>query len=161
MKELGILYDDDNVILKQLEIDFHDIVIAENKINKHKNWERDRIYWKSRFDSFPDAPLLPIINKEEQQSRFVRRHIVLDAAKKESISRYAIKRSMNIGGALLAAYADIIGRWSTSSRFALNLTVLNRFPWHDDVMSLVGDFTSVNILEVERKKNGRFRPSLV
>lgn len=156
MKELGILYDDDNVILKQLEIDFHDIVIAENKINKHKNWERDRIYWKSRFDSFPDAPLLPIINKEEQQSRFVRRHIVLDAAKKESISRYAIKRSMNIGGALLAAYADIIGRWSTSSRFALNLTVLNRFPWHDDVMSLVGDFTSVNILEVERKKNETF-----
>src|SRR5205085_6141209 len=50
---------------------------------------------------------------------------------------------------VLAAYADVIGRWSRRQKFTLDLTLLNRMPLHPDVDRIVGDFTGVSLLEVD------------
>ena len=50
---------------------------------------------------------------------------------------------------MLAAYAEILAIWSKNPRFTINLTLFNRLPLHPQSNSIVGDFTSVNLLEVD------------
>ena len=42
--------------------------------------------------------------------------------------------------------------WSKNPHFAINLTLFNRLPFHPQVHDIVGDFTSVNLLEVDNSK---------
>ncbi|WP_291328778.1 non-ribosomal peptide synthetase [Desulfovibrio sp. UCD-KL4C] len=151
MEELGILYNDSQVDLPDLNITFRDVLIAERELAENAAWQQDKEYWKKRLASFPDAPALPVINRDVQRPHFVRRHMVLSAEQYESLSQKSSAKSMTLGGTLLAVFAEVVGRWSACNHFALNLTVLNRLPWHEDIMRLVGDFTSVNLLEVNRK----------
>src|SRR5262249_8637744 len=58
--------------------------------------------------------------------------------------------------ALLAAYAEVLGVWSKSRRFSLNLTIFNRVPLHPQVNELLGDGTSVDILAIEPAYNDDF-----
>ena len=54
-------------------------------------------------------------------------------------------------GLLLAAYSEILSRWSGSAHFTLNVTVSNRRPLHKDVHNLLGDFTSLVMHEVDHR----------
>ncbi|STT45361.1 iron aquisition yersiniabactin synthesis enzyme (Irp2) [Klebsiella pneumoniae] len=69
---------------------------------------------------------------------------------------------------MLTAYASVLQRWSASEHFCLNLTVLNRQPLHEQVDRLVGDFTSVSLLEVDQRPSNelggarqRHQPAIV
>ncbi|WP_027180098.1 non-ribosomal peptide synthetase [Maridesulfovibrio bastinii] len=156
MEELGILYNDPEVRLKPLDVTFRDVLSAEKELAGSEAWERDREYWKKRISSFPGAPDLPVISKEAAQPYFVRRRTVFDSTDYEALSTLAAEKNMTLGGVLLAVFAEVVGRFSATSHFALNLTVLNRLPWHEDIMKLVGDFTSVNLLEVKRRRGESF-----
>jgi amino acid adenylation domain-containing protein len=50
---------------------------------------------------------------------------------------------------LLATFAQVLAAWSKSPRFTLNLTLFNRLPLHPQVDRLLGDFTSLTLLEVD------------
>ncbi|MBL4673054.1 MAG: amino acid adenylation domain-containing protein, partial [Arenicella sp.] len=50
---------------------------------------------------------------------------------------------------LLCAYSQVLATWSSSKHFALNLTLFNRLPLHEEVQQLVGDFTSSLLLDIE------------
>lgn len=156
MEELGILYEDPETALTPLEVTFRDVVLAEKELVGQDAWERDKTYWTDRLPAFPDAPALPVMSREVSPPRFARRHTVLASAERDTLARRATDRGMTLGGAVLAVFAEVLGRWSATNHFALNLTVLNRLPWHADSMRLVGDFTSVNLLEVERRAGVAF-----
>ena len=48
----------------------------------------------------------------------------------------------------MAAFARILAVWSQSPHFILNTTVFQRAPLHPEVYQLVGDFTSILLLEI-------------
>ena len=48
-----------------------------------------------------------------------------------------------------AAFAHTLACWSTTSRFLLNVPLFGRQPLHPDVDSLVGDFTSSLLLDID------------
>jgi amino acid adenylation domain-containing protein len=50
---------------------------------------------------------------------------------------------------LLAAFAEVVAAWSREPRFCINVTLFNRLPLHPEVGKLVGDFTSLTLLEVD------------
>src|SRR6476619_2352347 len=50
---------------------------------------------------------------------------------------------------VLSVFGEVLGAWSKSPRFALNLTLFNRLPLHPEVDAIVGDFTSSLLLEIE------------
>ena len=56
----------------------------------------------------------------------------------------------------MTAYAEVMERWSQTSEFCINLTVLNRAPIHQKVEEIVGDFTSVSLLETRMEKSKPF-----
>lgn len=51
--------------------------------------------------------------------------------------------------AVAASYSGVLRRWSTNSRFLLNLPMFGREPYHADVDKLVGDFTSSLMLDID------------
>jgi pyochelin synthetase len=59
-------------------------------------------------------------------------------------------------GAVLGAYAETISRWTSQDGFTLAVTLLNRLPVHQQVDQLVGDFTSVDLLEVRPRAEDTF-----
>ena len=57
---------------------------------------------------------------------------------------------------LIAAFSDVLASWSRSGRFTINLTLFQRWPVHPQVDRLVGDFTSITLLEVETRCGNDF-----
>ncbi len=53
-------------------------------------------------------------------------------------------------------YGDVLAYWSNQRRLAINLTVFNRYPVHDEVGKIVGDFTSLILLDVDVKPEQNF-----
>lgn len=50
----------------------------------------------------------------------------------------------------------MLAYWSNQRRLAINLTVFNRYPVHDEVEQIVGDFTSLILLDVDVKPEQTF-----
>jgi pyochelin synthetase len=59
-------------------------------------------------------------------------------------------------GYLKISYAEVISRWSSNKHFTLNLPIQNRPTIGNNTNSIVGDFTAVNLLEVNVTQNMSF-----
>ena len=56
----------------------------------------------------------------------------------------------------MTAYAYVLERWSRNKKFSINMTVLNRLLLHENIGRVIGDFTSVDIVDVDMSKNESF-----
>ncbi|MGW7356848.1 amino acid adenylation domain-containing protein [Streptomyces sp. NPDC054802] len=118
--------------------------------------ESARTYWTDRLDSLPAAPRLPLAGPLAAigTPRFHRRHHTLSAPQWQSFRARASARGLTPSAALAGAYSDVLARWSQSPDFTVNLTVNNRKPVHEQVGRVIGDFTTLTLLEV-RSDGGR------
>lgn len=134
-------------------IGFRDYVVAARRLAApgEPAYDRARAYWWDRIDDLPAAPELPVRERAAREAapRFRRLSGRLGPADWAALRRVAGERGLSPSGAVLAAYAETIAAWSRRGRFTLNLTLLNREPLHPDVDRLIGDFTSVTLLEVD------------
>ena len=48
---------------------------------------------------------------------------------------------------LLTLYGQVLARYSKNSHFLINLTLFNRLPLHPKIDQIMGDFTSLSLLE--------------
>ena len=104
----------------------------------------------------PDAPELPTLSAEDVKKNFTRKLLCLDSERWNSFKDAAKKLGITPSTAILTAYSDVIAKWSCNKSFCINLTVLNRFPLHDDVTDIVGDFTTLNLLEINANDGNNF-----
>lgn len=149
MRELTLLYLEDEPDLAPLPCTFRDYLTAANSTRDSGRWERDRQYWIERIDELAPAPELPVVPQDSAAApRFHRLETVLDAQQWSRLRAVAKDLGITPSTAVLAGYAEIVGRWSAAERFTLNLTVLNRPAGLPGLAHLVGDFTSVTLLEV-------------
>ena len=65
------------------------------------------------------------------------------------LGNYASRFGLSAASVALAAFAEVVGRWSQSPAFCLNLTVLNRPPVHPRIDAVLGDFTALSLLAVD------------
>ncbi|MEU0005702.1 amino acid adenylation domain-containing protein [Streptomyces sp. NPDC006314] len=158
LDELRTLYTDPDASLPELPVTFRDYLLAERRLRQGPHRERDRAYWLDRIDDLPPAPPLPLREGRRRggPARFDRHQLVLAPERWRALRRRAVERGLTPSGAVLAAYAEVMGRWSGRERFTLDLTLLNRLPLHPQVASLVGDFTSVELLAVDRRRGATF-----
>ncbi len=157
LDELRQLYEQPARELPALSLSFRDCLMAGRAQRAGAAHERDRAYWLARIDDFPTAPELPVLEQADADSvRFQRLEFALEPADWQRFARAATSRGLTPSAAVLAAYAEVIGTWSRNRRFALDLTLLNRPAWHPDVARIVGDFTSVELLEVDQRHSGSF-----
>ncbi|WP_205855818.1 AMP-binding protein, partial [Phytoactinopolyspora endophytica] len=140
--------------LPPLDVTFRDYVLAERSLRAGPRFQRDRAYWLDRIDSLPPSPELPGNGRQEpapatEPVRFRRLDRQLAAAEWAGLRKRAERNGVTASAVLLTAYAETVGRWNRHRRFTLNLPVFNRLPLHERIGSVVGDFTSVNLLAVD------------
>jgi pyochelin synthetase len=141
-----------------LDIAFRDLLLADRAARTSPAAERDRAYWRDRIDDLPGPPELPAGTGRAAHgpARFRRLAATLDAELWQEFRQRARQARVTPTCAVLAAYAEVIRRWSRPADFMLNITVLNRPQVHPRVNEVVGDFTSVELLAVRAGEPGPF-----
>ncbi|MCG8424976.1 MAG: amino acid adenylation domain-containing protein [Proteobacteria bacterium] len=149
--DLQRFYRDPDRDLDPLSLSFRDYVLAEKQLIESALYQRSQAYWLERLDSLPPAPQLPLVKQigDVAHPVFKRYHAALAADRWQTLTGQARQRGLTPSGLLLAAFAEILGRWSRSRRFCLDVTTFNRLPLHDQTEHVVGDFTSINLLAVD------------
>jgi len=151
VQELHRLYHAPDQPLEPLEITFRDYAMAERELRETPLYGRAKAYWSDRIATLPAPPALPLAKSPQQitQPRFETLFGELDPETWQRLKSRAKPRALTSTGMLCAAYADILAHWSKTGRFTLNLTTYHRIPFHPEVDRLVGDFTSLTMLDVD------------
>ena len=151
VREWAQLYQEPDHHFAPLDISFRDCVEHERALRRTPDYEQSRQYWLERIESLPPAPDLPLATDpgSVKQPRFERRALELSSSQWKEFERRARQAGVTPSGALLAAFAEILAKWSSAARFTLNLTLFNRPPFHPQVNEVVGDFTSLTLLTAD------------
>jgi hypothetical protein len=159
MRELFQLYQNPDISLVPLELYFRDYVLAEAAFHDSDLYQRARKYWINRLPTLPSAPELPFAKNPSDlaQSRFVHRSFKIEPETWLRLKNRASRAGLTPSGLLIAVYAEILSVWSKNSHFILNLTLFNRYQVHPQVNDIVGDFTSVTLLEVDNSSQDSFK----
>lgn len=141
------------------EVTFRDYVLAERELESTTLYERSRLYWHERLDSLPAGPGLPSrppAAGEDGAPHFDRLHHHFSSATWQALLNTARRSGLTPSTVLLTAYATTLAAWSSLQHFTLTLTMFNRLPLHPSVDRIVGDFTTVTLLEVDLRTSRSF-----
>ncbi|OLE24151.1 MAG: hypothetical protein AUG44_20025 [Actinobacteria bacterium 13_1_20CM_3_71_11] len=154
--ELGDLYRNPDAVLPPLPVSFRDYVLAAARIRDTEAYQRSREYWLDRVDTLPPNPRLPVVGLPPDQHKplRVRRTGTLDSQRWARIRQRAAALGITPSAVQLAAYATVLATWSRSSRFTIDVPLFNRHPLHPAINQIIGDFTSVTLLEVDLRPGG-------
>lgn len=157
-KDWMAFYEDEKCVIPELKFTFKDYMRGMEELKKSDVYRRDRSFWMKRLDTFPDAPNIPFIINPELISKphFNRLSAVFDRTKWNMIKSMAQKLKVSTSALLCAAYAEVLAYWSNQPHMGINLTVFNRYPFNQEVNFLVGDFTSVMLVEIDFTKTDIF-----
>jgi amino acid adenylation domain-containing protein len=152
MREWLHLYNHPEFVLPPLELSFRDYVLGESTLKNTPQYQRSQEYWFNRLDTLPPAPELPLAKNPNSitNPRFQRRSSQLSPEQWRKLQNRAQQFNLTPSGVLLAAFAEVLSQWSKNPKFTINLTLFKRLPLHPQVNEIVGDFTSLTLLEVDR-----------
>ena len=126
----------------------------------YANGSSDRMYWLERLKKLPEAPILPqdgrAADKCENTYEFYRFQKHINQSDWKRIKEIAGEYGVTVSSVLIGIYAEVISRWSSNKHFTLNLPIQNRPTIGNNTNSIVGDFTAVNLLEVNVTQNMSF-----
>ena len=143
--------------LPEIGASFRDYVIAERELKAGAAYESDKKYWLDKLEEFPPCPHLDV-NKYDpgETAAFDRKFLQFTPEQWAVIKRCAVENSVTPTALVLMIYSAVLERYSENKRFAINLTVLGRQDCHKDINKVVGDFTSLVLLDVDLENAGSF-----
>ncbi|WP_455812809.1 amino acid adenylation domain-containing protein [Pseudomonas graminis] len=133
------------------EVSFRDVIQHQQRQQRHRRYAQARNFWLDRLESLPECPALPLLPEaaNEEAPTFFRLDQQWDAQQWQRLRGICQQQGVSPSSLLLALYAETLARWSANRHFCLNLTVMDRPDVHPDIAALVGDFTSVSLLEAD------------
>ncbi|WP_412517250.1 amino acid adenylation domain-containing protein [Actinomadura madurae] len=145
--ELAALYDDPDAALPPLEVSFRDYVLGVRPSDAERT-DSER-YWRARLGTLPPAPRLPLAKDPATvtRPRFSRREGRLAPARWAAVKTWARDHGVTPSMVLLACYAEVLSRWSAEPDLTINLTLFDRRDVHPGIGAVLGDFTSLTLLE--------------
>ena len=147
MKEMTRFYEHPELKLSPLALSFRDYLAAEKAFWETEYYKRSETYWMGRVDIIPPGPDLPLARTPSDIAdtgvRFTRRIRLLDAARWNRLKQQTVKAGLTPTVIMLAVYSEILGMWSRSQKFTINIPFFNRLPIHPQVQDIIGDFTAV------------------
>jgi mycobactin phenyloxazoline synthetase len=123
--------------------------IARNEGGREPTADADRDWWAQRIPELPDPPRLPYSTLKNASRKSIRRWHWFDPGTRDALSVNARSRGITPAMLFASAFAHTLACWSRTSRFLLNLPLFDREALHSDVDSLVGDFTSSLLLDID------------
>ncbi|ACL75339.1 non-ribosomal peptide synthetase [Ruminiclostridium cellulolyticum] len=151
LDEFSMLYQDNTKCFTPLEITFRDYVMTERKLEDSPLFKQSLDYWMERLVSLAPAPDLTLARAPSSlvNPKFIRLSEKLKPNTWDKLKARATTAGLTPSGILLAAYAEILSIWSKNPRFTINLTLFNPLFSHPQVENIIGDFTSLTLLEVD------------
>ncbi|GGF69381.1 non-ribosomal peptide synthetase [Paenibacillus albidus] len=156
LEELAELYAG-AAIWPPLEATFRDYVLSLLSITSADRYRMAQSYWQERIPCLPAGPQLPAaVSQGPKRQEFKRWKAVLPARLWSKLSAAARRRGLTSSALLLTCYAEVLALYAKQPHFLLNLTLFNRLPLHPQMDQLVGDFTTISLLEVDYREPGPF-----
>ena len=157
-REAWSLYSSGRDDLPPLDLNFRDYVLAVAGAEENDEGRRARAYWEDRLDSLPAAPDLPLAKPLSTigRPRFTRRAFRLDRDRWGAVKAQAREAGLTPSALLVSGFADIVALWAREPKFTINLSLFNRLPLHPEVDSVVGDFTTLSLLEIDTTAEDSF-----
>jgi amino acid adenylation domain-containing protein len=157
--ELRQVYENPEAILRPLDLSFRDYILTTANLQDSELYRRSKEYWLKRLSTLPPAPDLPLATNPGavKKVRFRRRSARIESESWRRLKRRAAKAGLTPSVLLLAAYSEVLGLWSKNPRFTINLTLFNRLPLHPQINEIIGDFTSLTMLEVDTAGQPTFK----
>lgn len=151
-------YTDPSFIPSPLELSYRDYILAEEKFKVTRLFEGAKKYWQDRLPEFPPAAPLPLARSARSitHPRFTNLSGKLPQEEWTKVQAVASKIGVSATAILLSAFSEVLALWSGTQQFHLNLTLFNRLPFHEQINQIVGDFTSVNLLAIDRDPQQTF-----
>ncbi|VUX11535.1 non-ribosomal peptide synthetase [Dorea formicigenerans] len=155
--EWKMYYEKNQVRLPEINGSFRDYVIAQEELKDTESYKKQLNYWKKRVETMPPAPQLPVVETIKGKNQgFTRFEMHLGEKEREKIKQYTESYHLTSTVVFLTAYAQVLGRYSKSQHFTLNLTRFQRLPLFEGVENLIGDFTTLTLLEIDLRKGNTF-----
>lgn len=148
VREFEQLYFEKTTKLTPESITFREYLNLEKEFQKTIKYKEDRQFWLDKIVDFPLHPVLPV-QLEKIEKGFTRKTYKLSKDKWDYFVNIAKKANCTPTVAVLTAYALTVAEWARQERFGLNLTLLNRMPLAEGVNEIVGDFTSVTLIDTK------------
>jgi nonribosomal peptide synthetase protein BlmIV len=141
-----------------MAVTFRDCVTARESARTSLAHGRAMEYWRRRLPELPPGPELPLVRQPStvDKPRFRRRSGELPAPTWAALREQAARVGVTAPVVLLAAFTEVITRWSRRDHYVLMLTLFNRDVGHPQANEIIGDFTSLNLLEVDHRQAESF-----
>jgi amino acid adenylation domain-containing protein len=158
MGELGLLYRQPAARLEPPGLTFRDYVVAEAQSRDSPQYERALRYWRGRLAALPPGPELPLARSPADVAvpRFRRWSGQLGPGQWRTLREHAAEAGLTPTAMLLAAFAETLTAWSAQPHYTVTLTLFSRGGDDPRLNQVVGDFTSLTLLEVDHREPGSF-----
>lgn len=159
MGELGLRYRDPHAELPPIDLTFRDCILA--RAARGDDREQAWRYWHKRLHDLPPGPDLPLTRSPSEITapRFTRWSHTLAPESWGRLREQAAAIGVTPPVVLLTAFAEVVRAWSRQPRFSLMLTLFDRDLRHPHANRVIGDFTSLNLLEVDHDQAAGFAES--
>uniref|UniRef100_I5AX00 Amino acid adenylation enzyme/thioester reductase family protein n=1 Tax=Eubacterium cellulosolvens (strain ATCC 43171 / JCM 9499 / 6) TaxID=633697 RepID=I5AX00_EUBC6 len=134
--------------LENLELTFRDFLQWKSKGVSEKKYREAERYWLDRIETLAEAPDLPV-NENVNSSGFQQNSWLIPEDVWKRIGAISRESGITPSNLLLTVYAEVIGLWSGKQKFTINLTMADRPDVHCDIQRIIGDFTIVDLLEID------------
>ncbi|EOX1576556.1 amino acid adenylation domain-containing protein [Vibrio cholerae] len=136
--------------LEPLPITFRDYVMHEQTLRHSAEWQNSWHYWQQTIPTLPKAPQLPL-NPDYQHHapEFITLEGRLSDSEWQTLKSVWQQWGVTPSAGLLTLFAHTLANWTASPDFTLNMTFFNRQPFHEAVQDLIGDFTSVLLMDFQ------------
>ena len=163
MDEWATIYNNETVVLPPLALTFRHYMQAYQGIRKSPLVEQAKEYWQNKLQSYSFETGLPLKNQPSAvlNPSFLRLKSTITAEAWNRILSQAESYGIGPTSVLLAIYGIVLLRWSGQERICINLTLFNRLPLHQDVHSIVGDFTVLELFNFVRLPNASFAQTVL
>lgn len=134
-----------------IDYSFKKYMVSYEEQKKTRKYLRSRNFQMDRVNEIPLGPSLPLrkSTSDVKKALFKRKECIIARERWESFKTIAQRFHVTPTTLLCTIYADVLNLWSSELDFTLNLTVFNRYPFHKDVVQIMGDFTSVILLDFD------------
>ncbi|URZ14548.1 non-ribosomal peptide synthetase [Clostridium felsineum] len=140
--------------LRDKRVTFKDYIMYIKNLKNSSKYIADKKYWETKVRDMESPANLPLKNRigAVKTPLFGRKSYSLDKEKWRILTDNAQKNNVRVTYILLYAYAKVLSKWSNQRKLTINTTVFNRPQIHEDINSIVGDFTTLMLVTIDTDK---------
>ncbi len=136
--------------MSELSYTFQNYIYDKHSKRDDVSYLKAKDFWREKIKDIPPAaPIIKDIDNKNFIPHFNRLAVQIEANDWQKIKDAVKKHHITPSTYLCTTFAELLAFWGNQSQHTLNVTIFNRYPFHKDVQKLIGDFTSVLLLDTD------------